>query len=283
MKKISVIIVTYNSKEEIIPCVESVSLNQFESSDIEIVIIDNNSTDGTFEILNKLNYHHIKIFRNDNNVGYTRAVNQGIKYSTGDYLFLLNPDTVLKHNCIKLLCEFLESSDEYAAAAPVMYYPDGKLQYSVRNFPDYWKMFCEFSLLSRIFPRTRLFGSWKAKYIDYTKSQDVQQPMAAALMIKKTVALKIGSMDERFRMFFNDVDLCKRIYDNGFRIRLISDAVLTHIHGASIKIQRSEMIKIWNRDCIAYFNKHFGDGFKIRMLALFLKMSGAVRIFFSKT
>ncbi|MCX7878903.1 MAG: hypothetical protein N2510_09750, partial [Ignavibacteria bacterium] len=103
-------------------------------------------------------------------------------------------------------------------------------------------------------------------------------PMAAALMVKRDWINKYGAMDERFEMFFNDVDLCKRIYDTGFRIRLIADAGLTHLHGASVRRERIRMIKIWSRDCIEYFTKHKPSAINLIWLKLFLKISGFFRI-----
>lgn len=89
-------------------------------------------------------------------------------------------------------------------------------------------------------------------------------------------------MDERFRMFFNDVDLCKKIYDSGFKIRFLPNAVVTHEHGASIKKDRANMIRIWNEDCLKYFEKHFGKGLLLVWLKINLKITGIIRIFLLK-
>lgn len=283
MNGISIIIVTWNSGDEIIPCLRSV-ISGIKTSIIpsEIILVDNNSTDDTLSQISGLSEPTIRIVKNNENLGYTKAINQGIELSTGKYVLLLNPDTILHEDALKVLYDFLESSTDHAACAPLMVNPDGTIQYSVRNFPTYWRMFCEFSLLAYVFPKTKLFGGWKAKYMDYSLEQDVQQPMAAAFMIKRQLLNSIGNMDERFRMFFNDVDLCKKVNDAGFKIRFLPEAVVTHAHGISIKKDRAKMITIWNNDCELYFRKHHNSPALLLWLKLSLKLSGFVRIFVHK-
>ncbi|HAX48516.1 MAG TPA: glycosyltransferase family 2 protein [Ignavibacteria bacterium] len=281
MKDISVIIVTWNSADEIVKCVNSV-IEAAGDLKIELIVIDNNSSDDSFEVVNKISFPALNAVKNSGNLGYTKAVNQGIKLSHGKYILLLNPDTILNNSSIKFMYDFLEANPAYGACAPLMKNPDGSLQYSVRNFPTYWRMFCEFSLLAYVFPKTKLFGSWKAKYMDYSAEQDIEQPMAAAFMIRAELLRKIDNMDERFRMFFNDVDLCKKIYDEGSGIRLLPSAVVIHEHGVSINKDRANMIRIWNDDCVKYFEKHFGGGLLLLWLKINLKISGIIRVFLAK-
>ena len=277
MTDISVIIVTWNSSAEIIDCVRSVTAAA-KGLNLELIIIDNSSKDDSFALANKIDFLKLTTVQNSENLGYTKAVNQGINLAKGKYVLLLNPDTVLKESSIHEMLNFMENNPPYGACAPKMMNPDGTLQYSVRNFPTYWRMFCEFSLLAYIFPKSKLFGSWKAKYMDYDAEQDIEQPMAAAFMIRSELLKKVDNMDERFRMFFNDVDLCKKVYDAGFKIRLLPTSVVIHEHGSSIKKDRANMIRIWNDDCAKYFEKHFGRGFLLMWLKLNLKISGIIRV-----
>jgi GT2 family glycosyltransferase len=120
------------------------------------------------------------------------------------------------------------------------------------------------------------------KYFDYSHNADVEQPMAAALMIKKSVLNDIGNMDERFEMFFNDVDLCKKIIDDGYKIRLLTAATVVHKHGASVQKDRVRMIKTWNRDCIKYFEKYHSNALGLLWLKINLKISELIRILYFK-
>jgi GT2 family glycosyltransferase len=281
MTDLSVIIITWNSKDEILSCAESV-INNSEEIKPELIIIDNNSGDNSFEVSNSLKYSNLHTYKNEKNLGYTKAVNQGIKFSDGKNVLLLNPDTILQKGSLDILTDFLNKNDSYGACAPLLLNPDGTVQQSLRSFPGYWEMFSEFSLLSYIFPKSKLFGRWKMKYFDYSQDADVQQPMAAALMIKRTVLDEVDNMDERFEMFFNDVDLSKKIIDKGYKIRLITEAKIIHEHGVSIHKDRIRMIKIWNRDCVKYFEKHHNNTLGLLWLKINLKISEILRILYYK-
>jgi GT2 family glycosyltransferase len=281
MPDISVIIVTWNSEKEIGACAASV-INNAKTLSVELIIIDNNSCDNTFNITNKIRYSNIHTYKNASNLGFTKAVNQGISYSKGQNILLLNPDTILAEGCLEKLNNFLLDNPGYGACAPLMLNEDGSLQRSIRNFPDYWSMFCEFTMLSYIFPKTKLFGKWKMLYFDYSADADIQQPMAAVLMIRKSVLEKIQYMDERFEMFFNDVDLCKKMLDGGLKIRLLTEARVIHEHGTSIKKDKIRMIKVWNEDCSKYFGKHHPSPLLMLWLKINLKISEIFRILYHK-
>jgi GT2 family glycosyltransferase len=120
------------------------------------------------------------------------------------------------------------------------------------------------------------------KYFDYSHDEDVNQPMAAALMLKKSVLDKIGIMDERFEMFYNDVDLCKRIIDSGLKIRFLNDAEVIHKKGVSVYKDRIKMIKVWNKDCVKYFEKHRHNSLLLFWLKVNLKISELIRILYIK-
>jgi GT2 family glycosyltransferase len=119
-------------------------------------------------------------------------------------------------------------------------------------------------------------------YFDYDADFDVLQPMAAALLIRKVALDKTGIMDERFEMFFNDVDLCKKIADAGMKIRYLKEAEALHKKGASIYKNRIEMIKIWNKDCISYFEKYNKNAILLLWLKISLKLTSIIRINYFK-
>lgn len=284
MAELSIIIITWNNENEIISCIDSIKQNLESTNefDTELIIIDNNSSDKTFNLLEKVNFHDLQIYKNDTNTGFTKAVNQGIKYSNGKVILLLNPDTQLLNNSISKMYCFLSQNSQYGACAPRLLYENGKTQYSIRNFPDYLSMLFEFTLLSFLFPKSRLFGKWKMKFLNYEDDADIPQPMAAALMVKKDILELAGFMDNRFTMFFNDVDLCKNIIDNDFRIRYLKDAKIIHKKGVSIYKDRVRMIKTWNHDCMEYFKKHRNNDLLLLWLNISLKISQVLRIIYFK-
>ena len=281
---LSIVIVTWNSKDEIGNCLRSITDNTKDLS-YEIVIVDNDSKDKTVDEIRSIgeeNFHRIKLILNKTNTGYTKASNQGISSASGKFILLLNPDTVIEDDSINILLEKLVSDSKTGAAAPQLLNPDGSIQSSCRKFPDFWDMFCEFTFLSSIFPRSKTFSRWKMNYFSHNEECSVDQPMAAALMIKKDVLNKTGNFDERFKMFFNDVDLCKRICNSGYNIIFYPKSKIIHEKGVSIYKDREKMIRVWNEDCISYFRKYSSNKLLLLWLDISLKVSGFFRILLYK-
>lgn len=281
---LSIIIVTWNSLNEIDGCIDSIIENT-KDLNYEIIIIDNNSSDNTKKFLEEAagkKFHRLKVILNTENKGYTVACNQGIMASEGENLLFLNPDTKIKSNSIKLLLDKLLTSEQTGAAAPQLLNEDLTIQKSCRTFPDYFDMFCEFALLSYIFPDSILFSNWKMNYFGHDEERKVEQPMAAALMVKKKVLNEIDNFDERFKMFFNDVDLCRKIHDKGYSIVFYPGSKIIHEKGVSIYKDRERMIRVWNEDCLSYFKKYNNNFLLNGWLHLSLKISGIIRILFYK-
>lgn len=271
---LSVVIVTWNSDAEIGDCINSIIHNN-TNIPIEIIVVDNASQDKTRSLLKNFSVQtdFVKIILNDDNKGYTLANNQGIKIAKGEFVLLLNPDTKITEGALERMIEFLLVTSNAGAIAPQLLNEDYTIQKSCRTFPTYWDMFCELFLLSKIFPMSNIFARWKMNYFNHNELAEVQQPMAAALMIKKNVMDKVNGFDERYKMFFNDVDLCKSIVDAGYKIYFYPDSKVFHIKGASIYKDRKNMLRVWNDDCIIYFKKYYNNFLLTPLLGIGLKLS----------
>jgi len=281
---LSVIIVTWNSEGEIIDCLNSIVENAGSLS-YEIIIVDNNSTDNTREVIitfAEKKFQRLKLISNNENSGFTKGCNTGINESSGKNILLLNPDTKILDSAQEKLLLKLNSDDNTAAIAPQLLNEDSTIQMSCRTFPRYFDMFCELSLLSLFFPGSKTFARWKMNYFSHNDEAAVDQPMAAALMMKRKILDQVGNLDERYLMFFNDVDLCRKIQDKGYKIIFYPDAKMIHEKGASIYKDRARMIKLWNDDCLSYFKKHNYNLFLYNWLSINLKLSGYLRILFYK-
>ena len=225
---------------------------------------------------------HLKIISNNSNEGFTKATNAGIRESAGKKIFLMNPDAKLTENALQFMIVKLDMDDTIGAAAPQLLNSNGSIQKSCRRFPEYFDMFCELTLLSYIFPESKIFSRWKMNYFDHNSEREVDQPMAAALMLKRSILEKTCAFDERFNMFFNDVDLCKKIYENENKIVFTPNAKVYHKKGVSIYKDRIRMIRIWNEDCLKYFKKYKYNIILYNWLLLNLKLSGFFRILYYK-
>ena len=282
--ELSVIIVTWNSGNEISDCISSIIDNSGKIS-LEIIIVDNDSADNTAEVLKSYAEKYpgiIKLIFNRHNCGFTKACNQGIEITSGKNIFLLNPDTVILNNSVDKLYKRLTGDNKAGAIAPQLLNADGTIQKSCRTFPRYFDMFCEMSFLSAVFPESELLSNWKMNYFSHNEERVVEQPMAAALMVKKKILDEAGNFDERFLMFFNDVDLCRKIREKGFNIIFFPEAKAEHEKGVSIYKDRVRMIKVWNEDCLKYFKKYHYNIILYSWLYLSLKFTGFFRILFYK-
>ena len=222
----------------------------------QVIVVDNASRDETAGIVHEKRNENFTFISNEKNEGFTKAVNQGIDHATGEYIFFLNPDTQLTEGSVERLMQTISSGNTIGLVAPQLRFPNGGIQYSCRRFPTFWNVLTEMTRLSRIFHRSRLFNSWKMGDFNHETERDVDQPAGAALMVKKDLLDELGSLDERFPMFFSDVDLCKCIKDMGKKIVFCPDAVIIHKGGSTVLRRRPALIASSHLSLIRYFLKH---------------------------
>jgi len=261
----SVVITTYNSSQYIDECLQAL-FKELSNLNSEIIIVDNNSTDETLEIIrnfiksDSVQNVDIRLITNDSNTGYAPANNKGVNLSSGEKILLLHPDVFIRENSIKTMIDYLDSESDVGMIAPQIQFPGGKIQASCRRFPNYWSVINESLGLTRLFSKSKFFNSWKMGKMgdfDHKSFREVDQPMGACVMVKRITIEKTGNMDERFLMFFNDVDWCKRIKDAGWKIVFNPDAVVEHVLGGSVRQVRSSMILQSHIGFYRYFEKHF--------------------------
>jgi len=287
MSSLTIALVTWNSEDEIAECLNTLfhSTEKIPDLKLETVIVDNYSSDNTVKVIEnflRVTDKNIVFIKNDSNLGFTKGCNQAIHASTGDYVFILNPDTEIQNDAIEKLMKYLDAHDDVGVVAPQLLSSGGNIQYSCRTFPTYRDMFFEMTLLSTFFPKSKFFARWKMRYFDHKSTREVDQPMGAALLLKRKVLESVGGLDERFVMFYNDVDFCKRIHDSGFKLVFLHEARVKHIQGISVYKDRSGMIRIWNSDCLKYFKKHNNNIFLYPLLFIGIKITGFVRIIRTK-
>ncbi|MCX6825854.1 MAG: glycosyltransferase family 2 protein [candidate division Zixibacteria bacterium] len=251
---ISVVIISYNGLEFIDDCLSSVK-KSLEGVAAEIIVVDNGSSDGT-AILIKTKYPEIKLIANDTNLGFAMAANQGIKTVVGKYILLLNQDIRIREKAISLLAERLEQEEHIGVIGPKFIGFDGRLQKGCRSFPRYGTLFFEFSGLSRLFPHSRLFSEWRMGWFNHLEESQVDQPMGAAMMFRKTLLEKIGFFDEGFGIFFNDVDFCRRAKEAGCKNLYFPEAVVEHYVGGSTRKMKARMIYKSHGSMYRYFRKY---------------------------
>ena len=218
---LSIIIVSFNTRDLLKKCLDSLP------SSSEIIVIDNGSTDGTVEMLKKTKEPKIKLIENKENVGFAKAVNQGLRKAGGEYLLLLNSDIFVKKDALEKLVAFAKGQSQAGVVGGRLLNPDGSLQGSCFYLPT----------MSRIIKEFWLNGpSTLSKYTPLEdKPVEVEAVIGAVFLIPKKVLQKVGFFNERYFMYFEDLDYCRRVREAGFKVYYLPEAEFIHEHGASGK------------------------------------------------
>lgn len=265
--KVSIIIVSWNVKAELSSCIDSIYKSQTLFS-YEIIVVDNASSDDSVFYLKK-NHPKIKVIANNDNLGFGRANNQAAEHAEGEYLFILNPDTVLLPSTLDKLVSFMDTNEDVAICGPCVLYEDGSLQKSVKGFPTLKGAFGRHT----IFKFFGLFRTdvrrWRNRDFDYAKNNDVDQLIGAALLIRRSVFEKHQGFDERFFMYYEEVDLCYRIKQAGERIVYYSEAEMVHLGGRSSKQVFAKKKFMMMQSLVLYLKKHNKSPWTFVLLPLF--------------
>jgi GT2 family glycosyltransferase len=252
--KLSIIIVSWNVKDDLLRCLASLEENP-PSESFEQIVIDNMSTDGTADAVRQ-EYPEVAIIENQKNKGFAVANNQGIKVSSGQYILLLNPDTIVHAQALDVLVGFLDDNPDVGVCGAKLLYADGSVQASVRRFPSFRAVLYRHTVfrLLRIFRAD--YRRWSMKDFDYDRQMDVDQVMGSAMVVRRSVIEQVGGMDESFFMYYEEVDLCYRIKQAGWRIVFLPDAVITHLSGCSAKQIRLKRRIMMLKSMMVFFRKH---------------------------
>ena len=260
---VSVVIVTWNSRETVEECLKSL-LPQVS----EILVVDNASKDGTAGFIVK-NFPKIKLVKNKKNIGFAKAVNQGIRRARSKYILMLNPDTVVKEGALERMVEFADSDSKIGIVGPKLLSPDGTVQKEVQRFPTLLPMIFWLFRLHRIppFPDLPPLRGFLLRDFDYEKTQEAEHLMGAALLLRRKMLDELvsssrgrwasGPFDENFWLWFEETDLEKRAKDAGWKVVYYPKAEVIHQVGESTrKMNPFRLQYIWNNSLRHYFKKH---------------------------
>ncbi len=255
---LSVVIVTWNSGPWIERCLQSLPAAIGDLS-WEAVVVDNASADDTVSRVDRQG-GDVRLILNDANEGFAAAVNQALETTRGRYTLLLNPDSVPAVRSITKLVSHLDREPEIAGAAPLLLGEDGVPQaaFQLRRLPTLRTLIAEILLLNRLFPRNRLHAHHPYSRIDLDGDVvEIEQPAAAALLLRSEIIRSVGPLDERFTpAWFEDVDYCRRLLDRGERLVLIPEARVVHRGAASLDTMGLEaFLPIWYRNLYLYARK----------------------------
>jgi len=261
----------------------------------EIIVIDNASADGSAQMVAEC-FPEVKLIANSENRGFGAACNQGLQIAQGRYALILNADIRAEASALQRLVAFMDVHPDAAACGGQLRYPDGRIQPSCARELTLWWVFCEQSLLAKLFPRTRLFGGYWRTYWDFGSTIETEQVMGACLMLrpcgtdknvratednagtdKNVRATGFPLFDESYFLYCEDTDLCYRIRQAGGRIYYVHDAVFIHHLGASGEPQRAAMVIYYNKGKERYFRKFHGE-WQARVCRFLNKLGALLRV-----
>ena len=270
---LSIIIVNWNAGAFLPGCLESIKSSLFRAQ-YEVILVDNASTDGSIAVAQK-RFPKTVIIENPDNLGFAAAVNQGIRVSSGKYILLLNPDTVLSPDTLQVMWDFMEKNKECGVAGCRVLNPDGTLQLACRrNIPTPMDALYRFVGLSKLFPNSPRFSRYNLTYLPEDRLAAVDAVSGAFLMIRRDVVEQIGLLDERFFMYGEDLDLCLRAKKAGYAVFYVPDTSIIHYHGQSSRQRPVKATVDFHVSMLLFYNKHYGSAMKpFIVLGIYLKLA----------
>ena len=250
MIDISIVIINYNVKDYIIPCINSIIDNRPKNLMLEIIVVDNNSLDGSIAAI-KDNFPNVNLIVNNKNEGFTKGVNLGVKSAKGKYLFILNPDTLILENSIIKLFEFMEKNDNIGVIGPKIFTNSMKLQQSI------WRKPSLFNTLLSIFYLDRL--NHKKNYKNSLGINNKVDCVSGAGMFIKASLFKLMKGLDANLFWMEDIDFCVRCLYKGYNNYYISEAEIIHYKGKSSEKNWSITINNQLISKIKYFQKHLSN------------------------
>lgn len=270
--KLSVIIVSYNVKYHLEQCIRSVQKASV-GIDADIWVVDNASSDGSVAYLQAI-FPDVHFISNQENVGFSRANNQAIRESTGEYVLILNPDTIVAEDTLTGCIDFLDAHPQVGATGVRMLNADGTFApESRRGLPTPFTSFCKMSGLSALFPKSRTFGRYYMKYLNEDEANPIEVISGAFNMLRRKALDQVGLLDEDFFMYGEDIDLSFRLLLGGWQNYYLPYYIL-HYKGESTQKSSFRYVHVFYNAMLIFFNKHFGKryvliGYLIRLAVVF--------------
>jgi len=230
---LSLIIVSYNTKEFLKGCIESI-YKTTKNINFEIIVVDNASSDGTIEILKKLQTENFQLIENKENLGFSKANNLGVKKAQGRYLLFLNPDVVVHAEALEGMVKFMDEHEDAGAATCKLIMPNGQIDdASHRGFPTPWNAFAHFSGLAKVLGKTKLFGGYNLGFKDFTKTHEIDALAGAFMLVRRKAGEEAGWWDEDYFFYGEDIEFCYILKQAGWKIYYVPEYSTLHYKGVS--------------------------------------------------
>jgi GT2 family glycosyltransferase len=264
-----IVIISYNVRDLLRDCLRTLS-NQ------HVIVVDNASSDGSAAMV-RTEFPAVELTANTNNRGFAAACNQGIAASTEDFILILNPDTLVTPAALQTLLELMQAEPRAGACGPRILNPDGSLQPSCRRFPTLPRLLLDEFGLGKLFPHSKFFGGYRMTWWAHDQLREVDQVMGAALLLRREALKQVGTFDERFFMYFEEVDLCLRLRAAGWKVLFVPAAQVTHHGGRSARQVLAEATLYRYQSLGAFYRKHY-PAWHLAVLKLAIGTAAMIRV-----
>ena len=280
--RLSVVFLSYNTRDLTEQALRTV-LDAAEGMEVEIFVVDNASHDGSADMVAE-KFPAVKLLRNEDNVGFAAGNNVALRQVVGEYVLIINTDTIVRRDTLRALAGFLDEHPEVGACGCKILDPDGTLQLdSRRGFPSPMAAFCKMSGLSRLFPDHPSISRYHMTYLDPEQTAEVEVLSGSCMMVRKAAMDQVGLLDEDYFMYGEDIDWCYRIHKAGWKIFYVPTTEIIHFRGES---GRGAPLRILYRKSQAmsiFVNKHMTRRFRffpLWLLQVGIALHGIFRFVF---
>ena len=252
---LSIVIVNWNVRELLRKALQSIQDNPATRYTYEVIVTDNDSKDNSVEMLRE-SFPWVKLVASDKNLGFAAGNNAGFRLATGRIILCLNPDTEMHPQTLDFIVEQFDQDSQLGALGVKLLNTDGTLQPSCKSFPNLDTVLWNALSLDTLFPKSKIFGKYNMTWFDHASECEVAQPMGAALAFRRSVLAQVGEYDERYFMYFDEVDLCFRVHHAGWKIKFFPQVSVTHHWAQSTNQALFSMNKQWYISFAKYFMKN---------------------------
>ncbi|GBC93005.1 N-acetylglucosaminyl-diphospho-decaprenol L-rhamnosyltransferase [bacterium HR15] len=248
-------IVNWNAREHLRAALRSIYAHA-PRFPFEVLVLDNASQDGSVQMVEK-EFPQVRLLVSERNLGFAKGHNELARHAQGRYLLILNPDTLMLEDALDNLIRFAEAHPEAGIIGPKLLNPDGSLQYSCRRFPNPIAAIFRNTPLGRLFPHNRYTRDYLMLDWDHRSVREVDWVSGAAMLVSRAVYEQLGGFDEQFFIYVEDVDLCYRAWQAGWKVLYYPEAVILHAIGRSTDLVANKMIITFHQSMYKFYKKHY--------------------------
>lgn len=252
---LSITICSWNTREDLRACLASLERVRDEAQ-FGVIVVDNASADGSADMTAQ-EFPWVRLIRSETNLGFTKGHNLAMKEANGRILMPLNSDTIVHDGALAKIVAFMGEHLDVGVLGPKLLNPDGSLQFSCRRFPTPMAALFRNTPLGKLFPNNRYAREYLMQEWPHDEPREVDWVSGAAMCIRREAYEQLGGFDETFFMFLEDVDVCYRAWQLGYKVMYFPDAVITHAIGKSTDKAANRMIRQFHKSMYLFYRKHY--------------------------